>query len=493
MWTDLLTLARLEWKRLRQGSRYWLRLIGFEPGSSAIYQFYIAVFWAVWLFVVWALAVDQVQAASQQITPADATFILEFSALAVFGLQVRYLILVLLDPPLKLTTPDLAYVATAPIAGGSITLIRFLRALTVPAVLHGLASALLALFFWESIPATETANPALGAFGVGVLLVYGSAAWAWAMALLPKPIGWAMIPLLAAGLWLAPGVVLWPGTLLMQLVEGTFGGQHWMILVGLLVAGVVAVGAVGNTVSMIRVMERSHVYARVQRLGAFGKMMAPQLIARIEQQARLARNRRLRVRLPLTTGALFGRSLVGFIRLSPRLPLQLLVAGFFLTTIVTTIIGVGGTESLQTWVLVLFAVMMFRFSNLMIFYQSSFEHPFLHQFMRGNPLRALLSQTAMPLIPAAVGVCAALALQPLSYWALGLTALLLLVLLHALEITRLRYEFGVVLMGTGVISVGILTGSLWGSWLAGLIGIALASALLYTRSGSTHLSRGARL
>ncbi|MCB9451198.1 MAG: hypothetical protein H6672_07145 [Anaerolineaceae bacterium] len=494
-------LTKWEIKRIRHEAVYWLRLLGLERDTSRLYRVYVVVFWAYWVFAVWAFLVEQVYQASQQFPPDDALPLLTTFRFVIALFQIGYTVAVLVDTPLKLTAPDLAYVATAPISRGAITLVRFVRRLFLPAGVLAILGTLAVMFFTWNVQPAHVGIAGLMALFLTFLLVYLSGALSWMIGIyrqscqsaLARRACWLALPLLLVGFGLLPGVFLWPADAWVGVVTGTTGLADFGLLGATLVITFGALFITGNQVRMAQVIDDSQLYARIQRMGALGPMIAADVIARIYKQARLTRKKWLWLRLPATpspTLALSSRAALSLARLSPQAGLRLVITGMALPSMIIAIITFGGYRALQTWVLVFLVLQLpvFRPSDATRFFREPLNQPFLRQFLPANHVLLFISQTTLPLALMSIGMVIALALQPqldfVAGWMLAVETLVIMTLCEALENVRvtllrgslrvvtLRYEFTVIFFGVWLVLAGALTRSLWGAALAG-VGVML--------------------
>ena len=479
MWLDIVLLASLETRRLKNNAAYWLRLLGFESGDSWLYRAYIVAFWSFWAFTIWAFVIEQVEHGSQQIATQDAAAFLDSFPALVLALQFLYFVSLLFDPPLKLLASDLSYTAASPVSRGAITLVHFVRVTLVPAFVLALAGVLAALFFAWSLSTANASMIGIRAFFLAFTLVYVSAALAW-MAALSWRNGHKYIVLLAVlvSVFLYPGYALPPASIHIRGVVLLFVGGA-AALVGLYIAG--------ERTHMTRVMDSSQTYARIQKLGVWA---AQDMVARIRKQARLARKRHLRKRLPETFnahGTLFGQSSLVLTRLSPGLGLRLIAAGLAITSLSIVLVTVGGASSVQTWLLLLVFLIRFRPDDAVRLFSTQRQQPFLRQFLPENNLLLFASQTSLPLLLMGVGVGLAVFTQAsLAALPLALGVLVALALSQALETVHSAlpgfcYEYAVVACGVFIVGPGYLLHSVWAAFAAVvLVNFALALLLYHS-------------
>lgn len=501
MWIDIITLARLETRRLKHEVGYWLRLLGFESSDSRLYQTYIAAFWLFWVFTMWGFVIEQVERISRQITIQDASALLDAFPGFVLILQLIYFIALLFDPPLKLIAPDLSYTAASPVSRGAITIVHFIRALLAPAAALALVGTLAALFFAWSLTTANVGVRGFQAFFLTFALVYLSGALAWMGALTRQnyrasrryALGIGLLAVLV-GVQVFPGVFLWPGHFLTVLVRDSVHVHNIILLLAGLTATFVGLYSAGNRTHMTQVMDDSQVYARIQKLGIWGWVTAPDVVARIRRQSRLAQKSQFRRQLPETfnvTRTLFGQNSLVLVRLSPGLSLRLIAAGMTFASFSMSLVLMGGLSSVQTWVLLLVFLVRFRPDDVMRLFWAHVQRPFLRQFLPENNLLLFASQTLLPLLLMGVGVSLAVFVQPwvkpVAVLPLAIGVLFTLALSQALETVRFRryalpgfdYEYAVILFGLLIIVPGYVLHSVWAALAATVLVDFLLALLLY--------------
>lgn len=509
MWTDFFTLSAKEFKRIRKNSAYWLSLIGFDQQASRIYTLYIVLFWLYWLFSMWVIVVEQVYQASQQIRPQDAAALLEAFPYLVFFAQAAYILYQIFDPPLKLSTSDLVYVAPSPISRRATVLFHFVRSLFLPVtVLSGLGALIILFFAWHArITPVEVIG--VQAFVLSFLLLCMICAAGWALSLLRlshrsitvQRILALAVPIVLLGLWLIPAVLLWPGYLLVAPIRSELRALDLALLGTALLATFLCLMVVARQVKMAAVIDGSQMYARIRRLGLWGPVIAADVIAQIHKKNRLAKLKGLRVRLPDRLGKqgmLTGRTYVALARLSPWLALRLIFSGALLPSIIILVIKIGGYNTLQTWLLILILLVQLRPVELTRFFRESLNEGFLRQFVRENNLIMFASEIALPLCLMSLGMFVAMAFQLevgafefLVAWLLAIVLLVILGLCQAVENVRLpvvsrygtmpslHYEYTVVATGAVIIAAGVLMHSLGAIVIVSLSICAGLCLLLY--------------
>lgn len=509
---DTILLTCLEVKRLKSESAYWLQLIGFEHNSSCIYQVYVTGFWLFWVFTMWAFLIDQVENLSHQVALQDVTTWLDSLPILVLFLQLLYFLSLLFDSPLKLMAPDLSYVAASPVSRGAITLVHFFRTLLVPAIVLALLGTLVALFFAWGLAASHVEMIGFQAFFVTFALVYLSGALGWTTALTWQnrrttagKVAFGVVVILAPllGSLAIPGLALWPGTLWAACTQDSLRVMDVLLLIGALAAAWVGLYITGSWTNMTVIMDHSSFYARIQKLGLVGRLMAADVVTRIRNQSRLAKKSRFRNRLPETFDTpciLFGQTYLVVTRLSPGISVRLVLAGITFTSLAISLVMIGETSSVQTWVLLFVLLLQFRLNEVMRLYRAQVQQPFLRQFLPENNLLLFTCQTSLPLLLMSVGVSLAVLMQPwvksVAVLILAVGVLLALALSQALETVRFRYyalpyfcyEYAVIFFGLLVVGSGYLLHSVWAAFMT-IVMVDLLLALLLYHSTSVQNPR----
>ncbi len=503
---DLLLLIRLEVKRIRRSSRYWLRLIGFDPlNQSRAVQVYVVLFWMFWVYTMWSYVLGQVLQVSGNLHRADTAQVLPFIPFIVFAVQVVYLVQVLREPPLKLASGDLHYAATAPLSRGMIAIVNFVVKLFIPALALSLIGALAAMFFTWNADYFAAGLIGVQAFVVTFLLVYASAAPITAVgvlkqnfaALRPRLMFWWVVPIFLAAPALIPQIVLLPGQAWVNLLSSSEDGQAFGSLIAVLIVSLVvgfsALIAAGNRLRMTKVIADSQLYARIHKLGALGRVIAADVILRIRRQSILMRRRVIYQRMPNGlngTAALVGQSLVTLIRFSPAAVFRLFFSGTaFVSTLLFSVL-LGGGISLPSLLILYVLLLTLRPREIVQGFRAQIDQSYMRQFIPETNLRLLVASAAVPFAIVGAGMLIVVMLQswvnPLFGAVLAIMVLIILSLCLALEIVNLKklqlpriaYEYSVLASTIVIVLVGAISGSALGLLSAAGIVIAILMMLL---------------
>lgn len=496
MLNDLATLLWVEAKRARKSTVYWLKLVGLDPSDSPFYQLYFLGFWAVWLFIMWAFVVDAVYRVSITV-PADMVALLvDLVPLGLLALQGLFLAALLWEPPLRLTVQEMTFWAASPVHRGVVALVQFLRSMPIPMLLVGVVSSLLSMFLTWPIEPARASLAGVQAFLLAGPLVLFTAALAWAVALLPlRPslhrfrwVLWLCLPLGALGALLLPEWALWLGRLWTTTVAATLTVQATFWLLVLLGVGVALLCYVGGGVHMTLVADQSQTYARLQQFGMLGRIYARDAIQRVERQSRLARRRQIRGRLPSAAqgdAALRYRAWGVWQRQLPSSLFVPLFEGVALAGFITLMVKLGGWEPLQTWVTVLFSLVVRRPDRLVSLFRRDVDQTFMRQFIPQNNLALFAMDTLFSamlttlgglivVLPAWNGSPLTALLVPLVVVLLGLCQALELVRIPRQGLNHVPYPYTVLFSGVLAIGAGLIVESL----VATVVVLFLINALL---------------
>ncbi len=460
------------------------------------------MFWLFWVYTVWAFIVQQVEQISLTIPSATVMQLPSGVPALIFMAQLLYLGLVLRDSPLKLSAAEIEFVAASPVNRGSWVLVHFGRSILLLALLAGLGSCLLAMLLtWQSAPAL-VGFVGLQALVLGLPIFGLSAAVGWIIVLIKAGLVarwqrlavWLILPAAVVLAVVFPPVLLFPGTLWLTALD--VGSIAPALAIACLLFGLAGLllALIGSRLNMATVADDSRMYARVQKLGMFGRLYAEDVIASVQRQTRLAGKQRLSLKLPAAaTGYTISlnRTLLSLFRLAPSSIFRLIMRGVVLVGIVSFGVQFGGWNQLQTWLLLLLILLQFRPTELNAPFQQDVGQAFTRQFLLQNPLRLALADGIFPISLATVGGALALIVQG---WLDPLTALLVALALivglefcQALELVsvpglffrRIPYTYSVALSGLALIAVVFLLQSAIAAVSAIVLIDLLLGALLF--------------
>ena len=247
---------------------------------------------------------------------------------------------------------------------------------------------------------------------------------------------------------------------------------------------------------MAVIADDSRMYARVQKLGIFGRLYADDVVSSVRRQSRLVHKRQLRLLMTESaTGyaVVVNRALLSLFRLAPSSLLRLIMRGVVLVELVSLGVQFGGGAQLQTWLLLLIILIQFRPTELNTLFQQDVGQAFTRQFLPSNPLRLVLADSALPIALASAGGAVALLLQgwldPLLAVAFVLALIVGLEFCQALELVsspalffrRIPYAYSVALGGVVLMAAGFLLKSALAT-LSVIVVIDFVLAVLLYRS-----------
>lgn len=489
---DLRSLVWLRWKQFKDAAVYWLRVLGYQPKdksfSQNLYVLYLVIIGCFWLFAMWAWAYEQATGTGRSLTPEGLTTILDGIPLVLLGIQLFAIRSALSGTPLKLSFPDMAYLAGSPIDRSAPVLLGYIRQV-IPRVL--LIAVILALVGIAAITpidrdATGTASVNIVLAAVPIVMLSWASAWMLGllrMAFVKSPLRrllWlvpATILILASVL---PDLILWPGRLLVLAMVGTSLPFAWALVLAVTVASIAAIVYLGRQINMTDAADESVLYARIQALGLLAYTQ-PQLQARIHVQARQAARKPF-LRLPRAQGVwgFVTRAALSYI----RHPLMLLTCALWGAAMTQAAVFVVANElPAQLWIgWVLVAGLAPPMGMLHVF-QADVEERFLRQFLPVNGFELFFADVLLPLVATSIGAMATLALQdfPPETIMLGIIAIpmvaITIALCGAVALTNAR------VLQTRMIATVVSFGAAIGATLAlgsplGGLGVSLVAVLV---------------
>lgn len=496
------TLIWLQWKRFRSNAAYGLTLIGFERGSNSIYKLYIAIFWLIWLGMMWIFAISQVYQISQLFSADEALELQIVIPPLVFAAQLFYLIRVLRHSPIKLGAGDIAYVAASPVSRTAVIFIHFIRSLLLPLAVVGVVGCLVAMLL------TWPLSPALAGFAglqgmlLGWLLFLFTAALVWPLAIVKMWLWypwlmWVIVPVAFVLAVFLPQIMFYPGDVWLYAVNAQLVVPTVLILLGLISLALCLLAVVASRVNMAKVVADSWTYARIQKLGIFAKLYSDDLTTSIQRQSQLLRKKRLRLTISDRASGytvIWNRALLSLFRFAPGSLFRPFFRGMALTASAAFIIRLSGGQHLQTWILLLLLFIFWRPSELNTYFQQDVGQAFTRQFLPGNLLLVALADSAVPILLASLGGVFVLAFQPLFDFWTGVvlvfslfTTLEFCLILEQVVVSgpiyrRVPYAYSVVFSGIVLVVVGFLFRDLLTVAVAAVSLNILFATALYTGS-----------
>lgn len=264
---DLATLVWLQWTIVGRIVRWWLRSVGYEPGSRSVterlYGLYLLLLLVPLALVSWSAALNAAQAIGHHLArdPLLQARLVGLVPPVTLALGLAVLGLSPWRSPIHLSPVEIAQVAGAPLSRRAVVAVTFLRRALLLLVPLALASSLVAVAMSGAY--SSDARFALGSVLVAVLIMGAG----WVLGLVhqfhPRPAVVLLAAVVAIALVLVvPGAALGPGRVLVQLLRsGSPGG-----LVALGIGDIVVLLGIGAAGSLVR-LDELHAPRRRLRLG----------------------------------------------------------------------------------------------------------------------------------------------------------------------------------------------------------------------------------
>jgi len=220
------------------------------------------------------------------------------------------------------------------------------------------------------------------------------------------------------------------------------------------------------------IIEANQMYARIARLGPYAGYYARDLIARIQKQHKLMKKKRIRFSLITERNdfvTLLSQSVLMSVRVSVLSPLQLIGQGLLMGSLAGTLLSVSSLSQVQTWVVILLALMMSRRPDIIPTFRSAMQQPWLRQFLPVPIPQVLAAHSLYPFALIYVGCVIALGLSiPAHIPMVSLFVLaigLILTICQAFEVIpetnvfkrTLPYETAVLVCGIPIVLVGFIS------------------------------------
>jgi hypothetical protein len=485
-------LIWLRWKQLVGTANYWLRLVDYDARDrdfmNQAYGLYLVIFMLWWTAAMWAIAANTVIDIGKALPPSAGESFLQYGPPLLFVGQVALAVLALRSSPLKLSLPDISYVAGSTVQRAVPTALGFVGTvapLTVP-VAAGVSFVSLALA--QATGDADVAGraglySAIGAVPL-VVLAWG-VAWLVGLARMVLPgarrlRGAWLLPLLALPLLaVAPETVTIPARALALAMLGRQPGLDWAAPFAIAAAAAaVGVAWLGRSVNMMDVADESALYAQLKEIGNL-RWLAPSAYRRAKRQMQSA-TRRAILRLPEAQGmwALAARSALAYV----RDPLAVLKLGLAVAVVHSAVVLLAYQMPALLIVVWLWAAAMLPTGSLVQVFSADVDDPFLRQFLGVDTLRLLAADAALP-----VGLVIAVNLilwtiQPVppEVWLPGIALIVLLSILLALcrGASQVHISLGHARVSYGVLAVICFGLSVGVGLLMGSMGIALGIGLL---------------
>ncbi|MEM8529448.1 MAG: hypothetical protein AAGF95_01310 [Chloroflexota bacterium] len=454
---DLRLLARLRLHQFRGSVTYWLGTVGYDLDDRSLmnllYGVYLVIALCGWVLLMWAWWVFEFIGIGATLTPELHAQLLTWMPRVVLLGLVLVSMRALRSSPLKLTTPDTAYIAGSPFLSAAVALVGFVWSSFPVLAISVFAATLIGNAMAQLVGPTATANIDWRMIVIGLLL--GWLIWivAWVLGLLrlaftrlyeTRLIAFAPL-LLLLPIPIIADILNWPGQVLVAAIfnEGWLWQAGGLLLLSSLLVAILVI--VAQRVSLTDVNDESVLYAQLKSLGLM-VFVDPSVAQRLRRQAQQAQ-RRPRPPLPRVSGyaTFVARAVVSFAR-QPGVLIRSLVWSVGITQFgAWLIVQNAGVFALSSWLLV---ILLFPPRGLLYVFQLNAEEPFLRRLLPVNPLMLLLADIALPLF--------LVALSSVVVWSIFDVTLLTALFggLLAFSISAvLMFSLGAVLAGVRVASV----------------------------------------
>lgn len=456
---DLQLLVGLRLRQFRGSATYWLGTVGYDLDDRSLmnllYGVYLIIALGGWVLLMWAWWVFEAIEIGATLAPElHAQLLIWLPSVVLLGL-VLVSMRALGSSPLKLTTPDTAYIAGSPFLSAAIALVGFVWSSFPVLAISVFAASLIGNALAQLVGPTAIANIDWRMVVVGLFLGWLIWSVAWVLGLLrlaftrlyeTRLIAFAPLILLLP-IPIMMDILRWPG----QVLVAAIFNENWLwqagglVLLNSLLLGMLAV--VARRVSLTDVNDESVLYAQLKSLGLM-VFVDPSVAWRLRRQAQQVQ-RKPWPPLPRVSGytTFITRALVSFAR-QPGVLIRSLVWLVGITQFgAWLIVQNAGVFALVSWLLV---ILLFPPRGLLYVFQLNVEEPFLRRLLPVNPLMLLLADILLPLF--------LLALSSIAVWSILDVTLLTAIFggLLAFSIsTILMLSLGVVFAEVRVASVRV--------------------------------------
>lgn len=422
---DLATTLQLRGRLLLTGSRTWLSFLGIDADDRSLvnqlYGVYVAIFMAGWFVLMGSWLLNTAAILGALLGRDVRAAVLGALPAVLVGTLVVALVAALRSSPIKLTAPDMAYVAGSPLSRRAIVLAGFLEALPLVCIVGCTILGLLGVILGS--PTEPGGVQAAGTRAVLLALpffVFGlGATWLLGVARLSLPHNrrvWLWFVPVAVALVAAvvPTIGLWPGRAVTSAVRSSANTGGGWILAALALLAIAAMLWLAERVSMTDVVDESQFYAQLRAVGMY-VFTDLELARRMLQQSTASRRvRRPAGSLPRFAGraAPLSRALLNGIRRPLTLVLALVWGGSLLYGGAWVLTAQPAIQQAMTWFAL---VLLIPPTGLGAVYRADASNPFLRQLLPIDSL-LLLAADALPAL-------VALFIGAFISWALGVLPL----------------------------------------------------------------------
>lgn len=399
---DVRILLWQKWKRFKYEAKYWLRALGYNVEDRSFanlsYAVYLVLFGAFWLYAMWLYVLDRFVDIGGFLHRSTRLQIIDLVPILVLIVQAGIVFVALRSSPLKLTTNDGTYVASSPISRTAIALTRYLQAIYGRMVLMTPPLMMVAIGLnWKASP-NVAGHAGLQAMFIVPLMIACLWGVAWCAGLLRlryEHDNWFLM--VASAILMIPLAII-PGMMLRSVMQGDVSVLFIALSLTLAGALIYAVGYLGGFVSMVRVVEESQMFARINDLGPVGMMVTPDVIMELRKNKAVAGTKRLLMPNAEGTYALFMRSALAYLSLWRRDLLYVAAWGAVIALLLTLTETIKGISPLQSWAGIILLVVILPPRPIVKIFAEDQKRPFVRQFIPQNDLMLLLIDSSVPLI-----------------------------------------------------------------------------------------------
>ncbi|MEQ8677716.1 MAG: hypothetical protein RLP44_04100 [Aggregatilineales bacterium] len=399
---DVRILLWQKWKRFKYEAKYWLRSLGYDVSdrsfSNRSYGIYLLLFVAFWLYAMWLYVLDRFVDIGGFFGATTRLQLIDLVPIVVLIAQAGTVFVALRSSPLKLTTNDGTYVASSPVARQAITLTRFIQAYYGRIVVITPPLMIIAIGLTWKISPDVGGRAGFQAMFVAPLLVLCIWGITWCVGLMRLRLEHENWLLMIAFAVLAVPLAIIPGMMLRSVMTGDLSLIFVGLSITLAVALVYGVAYLGGFVNMVRVVEESQMFARINDLGPVGMMITPQVILDLQKGDQLATGKRLPLPNALGGWALLMRAVFAYLSFRRRDLYYVAAWGAVVALLLTLTQTIDGISPLQSWAGIILLVVIFPPRPVVKIFAEDQQHPFIRQFIPQTDLMLLLVDSSVPLI-----------------------------------------------------------------------------------------------
>lgn len=296
MMHDARLLGKLTVRHARTAAMRHVYVLGTDPlqdrsGGDRAYQLYIGLIALACLVLIWAALLNAVAGAGAALSPDAFAAVLRMASIVPVVLFGGLAFKGLFSSPLKLSHPDIAFVASSPLGMGSIAVVGFAAA----ALPFGVVAALLGYGLGVGIEANGStqAYPG-GVAGMAALLGVSALGAAWVAGAAKLAVQRTRTRREAAALLAAVSLVVAMGAAAVALVAMPIAFFEWWGMAAacsgmvVLIAGEIALlAALAQHVDMRTLIEENALYAALQPYNAFSPL-DPSMVADYRRSIKVA-------------------------------------------------------------------------------------------------------------------------------------------------------------------------------------------------------------